>query len=196
MVKADAFGCKGCSACCRGMGASIILTPYDIYQMTTHLGLTFEQLLLQGKIEMNLADGMVLPNLAMTGEEEACSFLNEEGRCQIHSFRPGICRLFPLGRYYDEEGIKYFLQVHECANPNRGKVKVSKWIDLPDLKPNEDFILRWHDLLRNFSDFLRENPDENIAKQLNMRLLKTFYLTPYTEEDFYKQVEKRFDSLM
>ena len=32
MVKADCGDCKGCSACCQGMGSSILLDPYDIYR--------------------------------------------------------------------------------------------------------------------------------------------------------------------
>ena len=35
MVKADCGDCKGCSACCQGMGESIVLDPYDIYRLTT-----------------------------------------------------------------------------------------------------------------------------------------------------------------
>ena len=31
MVKADCQDCKGCSACCHGMGESIMLDPLDIY---------------------------------------------------------------------------------------------------------------------------------------------------------------------
>lgn len=30
MVKAGCNDCKGCSACCHGMGESIVLDPYDI----------------------------------------------------------------------------------------------------------------------------------------------------------------------
>ena len=45
MVKADCQDCKGCSACCRGMGSSIILDPYDIYQLEQGLHLSFEELL-------------------------------------------------------------------------------------------------------------------------------------------------------
>ena len=41
MVKADCQDCKGCSACCRGMGSSIILDPYDIYQLELGLHLYF-----------------------------------------------------------------------------------------------------------------------------------------------------------
>lgn len=56
--------------------------------------------LLANYLELNVVDGMVLPNLKMAGEEEACLFL-KDGRCSIHGYRPGICRLFPLGRIYE-----------------------------------------------------------------------------------------------
>ena len=44
MVKADCGDCKGCSACCQGMGESIILDPYDVYRLTKGLNLSFEAL--------------------------------------------------------------------------------------------------------------------------------------------------------
>lgn len=52
MVKADCGDCKGCSACCQGMGSSILLDPYDIYRLSTGTGLTFEDLL-KDRIELN-----------------------------------------------------------------------------------------------------------------------------------------------
>lgn len=45
MVKADCQDCKGCSACCRGMGSSIILDPYDIYQLELGLHLSLRSCL-------------------------------------------------------------------------------------------------------------------------------------------------------
>lgn len=45
MVKADCKGCEGCSACCRGMGKSIVLDPLDVHRLTTGLGVPFEALL-------------------------------------------------------------------------------------------------------------------------------------------------------
>ena len=71
-------GLPGCSACCRGMGTSIVLDPLDIFRLTTQLEMTFEQLL-QKYAELNVVDGVILPNLKMTGAEEACAFLNAEG---------------------------------------------------------------------------------------------------------------------
>lgn len=99
MVRADCGGCHGCFACCQGMGVSAILDPLDIYRLTVGLSLTFEELM-EDKIELNVADGVILPNLKMSGDDERCAFLDRAGRCSIHPQRPGICRLFPLGRYY------------------------------------------------------------------------------------------------
>ena len=31
MVKAGCDDCRGCSACCHGMGNSIVLDPYDVF---------------------------------------------------------------------------------------------------------------------------------------------------------------------
>ena len=112
LVKADCHDCEGCSACCRGM-ASIVLDPYDVWQLCMGLRKTFEGLM-EEHIELQVVDGVILPKLKMAGEEESCTFLDENGRCSIHLFRPGICRLFPLGRYYEDDGFRYFLQVKEC----------------------------------------------------------------------------------
>lgn len=192
MVKADCGDCKGCSACCQDMGESIILDPYDIYRLTKGLNVSFEALL-DDKIELNVFDGMILPNLKMTGIKAACAFLNEEGRCSIHVIRPGICRLFPLGRYYENDGFQYFLQIHECKNQNRTKVKVKKWIDISDLKQNEKFILAWHDFVSEIQKKMMQVKEDALFKKVNMFLLEQFYVERYNDEDFYKQFDERLE---
>jgi len=194
MVKADCHGCKGCSRCCRGMGNSIILDPYDIYRLQQGLGENLTALLTADKVELGVVDGMILPNLKMVGPEEACAFLNEEGRCSIHSCRPGICRLFPLGRYYEDGDFKYFLQTGECTDTNRSKVKVSKWIDTQGLARNHEFICKWHYFLNELEEMVGDLEDMELGKRLNMLMLQMFYLTPYdVEGDFYKQFEGRME---
>ena len=191
MVKADCNDCKGCSSCCRGMGQSILLDPLDIYHLTAGLHTTFAQLLADA-IELNVVDGVILPNLRMVGEQDACYFLNEKGRCSIHSFRPGICRLFPLGRYYEEHDFKYFLQVHECKNPNKTKVKVKKWIDTPDLQNNQQFIMNWHDFINDVQNRFTSIADEELIKKIDLFILQHFFMESYKEnEDFYEQFQAR-----
>ena len=191
MVRADSGGCEGCFACCRGMGSSIILDPLDMFRLTVNLGMTQEQLL-AGPLELNVVDGIILPNIRMTGRDEACSFLNSEGRCGIHPYRPGFCRLFPLGRLYENRSFRYFLQVHECPRENRSKVKVRRWIDTPDVKEYEKFVNDWHYFLKDLGTGLEKNGNPDIRKTVDMYVLNQFYITPYNSgEGFYPQFYRR-----
>ena len=196
MVKADCHGCQGCSACCRGMGNSVILDPYDMYRLQTGLKKSATELIQQGFLELHVVDGCILPNLRMHGEGEACSFLDRSGRCSVHAFRPGICRLFPLGRYYENGDFKYFLQTGECREKNRSKIKVSKWIDTPEEAKNHAFICDWHKFLKSVEERVTGREDSEEAKRLNMLLLQTFYLAEYREDvDFYTQFYERLGKL-
>ncbi|MDY3918644.1 MAG: YkgJ family cysteine cluster protein [Candidatus Limivivens sp.] len=194
LVKAGCGDCAGCSACCRGMGESIILDPLDVFRLTAGLGITFDELM-ASRVELNVVDGIILPNLKMAGAEEKCSFLNEEGRCSIHPYRPGICRLFPLGRYYENHSFRYFLQVHECRKENRSKVKVRKWIDTPDIRAYEQYITDWHYFLEGLEEMLEQSPDnEALSRNTNLYLLKNFFQKPYDpSRDFYPQFDKRME---
>lgn len=190
MVKADCAGCMGCSKCCEGMGNSIILDPYDVYNLTLGLNKSFEELLQMQAIELNIADGIILPNLSMS-QGEKCFFLNSEGRCSIHKIRPGLCRLFPLGRFYENGDYKYFLQIHECAMKNRSKIKVEKWIDIKESKKNHKFINCWHQIINEVEEIINSSVDDEFRKRINMILLNTFYLRKYEEVDFYSQFDFR-----
>lgn len=192
MVKADCHGCRGCHKCCTGMGDSVILDPYDMWRIQKGLGASLQELLGAGRLELHVVDGCILPNLAMQGAEEACGFLDEAGRCSIHAFRPGVCRLFPLGRYYEDGDFRYFLQKGECSAANPSKVKVSKWVDTPEPGKYHDFICAWHYLLKELEEAVRGQEDSEHARALNMGLLEIFYLeTNAGEEDFYGMFEKK-----
>ncbi len=191
MVRADCGDCKGCFACCTGMGRSIVLDPLDVYRLTSNLHRNFQELM-AGPLELNVVDGIILPNLKMCGPDERCAFLNQEGRCAIHKFRPGFCRIFPLGRLYENRSFSYFLQIHECRKENRSKVKVRKWIDTPDVGKYEQYIKDWHYFLKDLQEMLKASGDEGTARKINMYLLNCFFVTPYREgEEFYLQFYER-----
>lgn len=206
MVKMGCDDCSGCSDCCIGMGNSILLDPYDIYQMTKNLNRSFDELMSRnpdgeetstGVIGLDVVDGLILPHLNMTGTKECCSFLNEEGRCGIHSFRPGFCRLFPLGRIYENGTFCYFHQIHECRKTHRTKVKVNKWLGIPNLKKYERFVLDWHDFLEIVRAEVGGSSDGHAVKQTGLSLLYVFYRKPYDfQRDFYEQFYEKLEQLI
>lgn len=195
MVRAACNDCEGCHFCCEDMGESIVLDPLDMYQLTRGLGVSFEQLL-QDKIELHVVDGMILPNLKMSGITNCCAFLNEEGRCSIHQFRPGICKLFPLGRIYEDGKLTYFLQMDGCKKENRSKIKVSKWLDTPELKKNQQYLIDWHAFRKQMEAIISDTQDETTVKTITMFLLNTFFVNPYDmEKDFYQQFYERMNKI-
>lgn len=189
MVKVGCHDCNGCSSCCEGMGDSILLDPYDVFMLSTNLGGTFEELL-KGPVELHSEQGLILPNLKMAGEGEQCSFLDDAGRCSIHSFRPGICRLFPLGRNYEGDSLQYFLLKDACPAPNKTKMKVEKWIADGNVKKYHQFLIDWHKMTKQFRAELATY-EEQQAKQLTMVFLNLFYMKAYESGDFFTEFYER-----
>lgn len=190
MVKLGCNECEGCSDCCRQVGNSIVLDPWDIFMLQKNLSQNFEEML--GEIlELHVVDGVVLPNLKLRQNGEGCVFLNEEGRCGIHAFRPGFCRLFPLGRLYENQSFVYFLQTGECKKERRTKVKISKWLGIAPLAAYEKFICQWHYLLKGIQQAAKGMEEQELRKW-SLYFLQEFFVRPYDTEDFYIQFESRY----
>ena len=188
MVKADTCGCNGCSDCCKDVGDLVVLTPFDIYEMTTYLNTDFDKLL-GDKILLRENNKITLPYLKMQDENKNCSFLDKNGRCTIHSKRPNICRLFPLGRVYQDNDFKYFLQVDNCPEEELKDVKVADWINIENYNENKKFILEWYKFIKALTFRLKFVRDEKEIAHINEILLDNFYRVKI-DNDFYKSFEE------
>ncbi|MCQ2543891.1 MAG: YkgJ family cysteine cluster protein [Lachnospiraceae bacterium] len=163
--------CKGCSKCCQNMGKSIIVDPWDVKKLKARLNTNFDGLL-QMILELNMVDGLLLPNIKMQENTDACVFLNNNGRCNIHEDRPGFCRMFPLGRLYEGDDFFYINQVHECTYKDKEKIKIKKWIDVDDIDAYENFQKEWHNFLTEKRKEIIKNPDN--IKDICMEVLKYY----------------------
>ena len=117
-------------------------------------------------------------NLRMDGEKEQCVFLNEQGRCRIHAMRHGLCRVFPLGRIYEESRIRYFLQMDACQKPGRSKVKVGKWLDTPQMERYERFLMDWHEARKEMEKQVKDGIGEQEAKTIQHVFVKSVFIKP------------------
>lgn len=195
MVQADCKGCDGCWKCCSGMGNSIVLDPYDVFLLVTGLSVSTETLF-SNNLELHVVDGIILPNLKMKKDSDCCVFLDSNHRCSIHSFRPGLCRLFPLGRYYEKNTFSYFLQTKECAKTDRDYIKVKNWLGIQNLREYESYICTWHNFLKEVSDNYFKNHDDDYLRQMNLLILKVFFMTPYdTNKTFFAQFYERLEQI-
>ena len=190
MARIGCNDCKGCHTCCENMGDSVVLTPYDVHVLSVYLNMSVDNLF-QDWISLSMVDGLLQPSMAMNGAGETCRALDEEGRCSIHAIRPGICRLFPLGRQYMDGGIKYFVLENACPAPCKTKVKIAKWVERPEFKEHEEFLLKWHDFKKLCLKKLAESSDETYHKQVLMYVLQLFFRKPYTPGSFYEEFLER-----
>lgn len=189
LAKLPCNGCAGCSSCCHDVENTIILDPFDAWQLTANLECSFADLLNKGIVELRTVDGMILPNLRIL-PKGGCVFLNEMGRCIIHDFRPGFCRLFPLGRLYEDGRFSYILQVHECSSPQKAKTRIRDWISIPESNKYNEFVLSWHNYCKNIQSSLEGKSDQE-AKDICMGVLQKFFLTDYN--DFYAEIKERLE---
>ena len=190
IVKADARGCKNCAWCCEDMCDTIFLDPYDIYSLCRGLGKDYSDLLSEEYIVIGLHNLISMPHIKDRGT--GCGFLSETKRCSVHSFRPGICRLFPMGRYYHDDTFSYILQTHGCKMEERDEVRVCDWIGIKDLDAYEEYVLKWHGVIKRISDFMKEPAEPGVKPGIHEQFLNHFYERAYDlSEDFYPQIYER-----
>ena len=215
LVRIASPRCKGCGKCCKDMGESIRLDPYDIHLLTAVTERSFDELLQDKVIGLHVDEGIILPHMAMrekdgsSGEagDSACYFLGLGNECTIHDARPGMCRLFPLGRNYRPDGdFDYFLVENACDIPGRSKVRISDWLGIRDLASYTAFVSAWHGLLGKCRAAIRAaataaaaeeggaaDGGSSYASAVSSFLLKVFYQTPFPAEDkaFYEAFRTR-----
>jgi Fe-S-cluster containining protein len=181
-----------------------------MYMLTKGTGKTFTDMI-EREIEIRLVDGLILPNLMQhhesdeTGErsdrEDAldllsgdhCPFLSQAGRCSIHPFRPGMCRLYPMGRYYTEGGFRYILQKDECTEREKTSVLLQDWLGIENQARYERYILDWHDFKGQAEEslhILTQKSRESVTRYI----LQIFFVHPYEVKlDFYAQYDARME---
>ena len=149
MAKLGCNDCEGCSDCCRDRAAGITLDKWDVSRLKEGLGMDFDTLLSGNYIDITMVDGVLLPVLGKKADADECVFLGDDGRCRIHNYRPGICRMFPLARLYHEDGsFSYFMQEGECERGTGVKIKISKWLGVGNTVKYEQSVRSYHDALK------------------------------------------------
>ena len=190
IARISSSACEGCGECCRGMGESIELDPYDSLQLAAGLNKRFADLI-NNEIALHSENGIILPHIAMKGGNDACSFLGKDGRCTIHPFRPGICRLYPLSRKYLDEGIRYFIQPDVCPGHSLVKVRIRSYLQIQEYSRYEGFKWNWFRFLKDAEDTAISDADPSLRTKLGLFILETFFLRPYSNGDFYSIFDKR-----
>ena len=90
-------GTEGCPANCCKNGPHIVLNPYEIALICGASKMSYEDLL--DVVETDRVNGFPL---VMLPRDPQCHFWTGRG-CRIYDARPLACRLFPLGRVFEDD---------------------------------------------------------------------------------------------
>jgi Fe-S-cluster containining protein len=103
VARQQTFGylCRACSRCCHGK--IIQVNPYEIARLARNLGIGTSEFRSKWTEE---GKGTVLARTA----DDTCVFLGRGG-CTVHSDRPLVCRLYPLGRRFAPDGSESWLEL-------------------------------------------------------------------------------------
>ncbi len=95
-------GVKCFTACCGGI--KIVLTPYDILQLTKRLNIPAHEFL-HKFTEPTYLEKTDMPGviIKLNEEDKKCPFVTPEG-CTVYSDRPTACRYYPVGMADFHEG--------------------------------------------------------------------------------------------
>ncbi|NTW68678.1 MAG: YkgJ family cysteine cluster protein [Chlorobiaceae bacterium] len=102
--QAFSFSCNCCGQCCRAK--KIQVNPYETARLARNLGISATEF-----IARYTADN---GSFLRFDDNNICIFLSLEG-CSVHTDRPLVCRLYPLGRHVNEVGNEWFSELEPEA---------------------------------------------------------------------------------
>jgi len=107
-ARREEFGyvCRACSRCCQHK--VIQVNPYEVARLARLKGMSTGEF--RAACTEN-GDGAILKR---TDDSDTCIFLGAKG-CSVHSDRPLVCRLYPLGRHVAADGSEEW--VHIAPHP-------------------------------------------------------------------------------
>lgn len=198
------FHCTQCGACCINR-EDILLTPKDVFRMAKELQMT-QKGFVEKHCDIYVGSDSRIPlvHLQPSGKDKHCPLLQNK-HCIVHSVKPTVCALFPLGRgmrFKDEQQeafeFSYFLQEIDCGDRSE-EFTVREWLARFGMQPEDEFSIQWMLFVSKLSKFLREA--EKHCKQTVMEMLWSYcfvilFFDYSMRKDFISQFQQRMNSII
>jgi len=201
------FKCRECGKCCTNRD-DILLTARDLFNIANYLGRPIERII-KRYCEVYIGDSSRIPivRLKPDGLENACPLLRNK-RCIVHSVKPTVCALFPLGRMaampHEEAEIsdvirpQYFLQPIKCGTHTEINT-VQSWLEKFGIPVEDEFYSQWTAaimyLAGYFIDLEGHNTDDFVLNRLWNITFMLMYVCYDTDSDFMTQFRSRVQEL-
>jgi hypothetical protein len=183
------FGCDCCGECCKNRG-DILLNAYDIMRLQEYLDISFQELLFT-YCELYIGNNSGLP-LVRLRTDARCPFLLHK-KCYVQDAKPAVCALFPLGRIYDGEQVRYFLQESRCGT-GMEEHTLQEWLE-PLGPESEKCCILWGSLLREGVIAMKQIEEENgdLVEAIQDLMVTLMYDSYDGKGDPARQIQERID---
>ena len=207
---AFAFKCRTCGRCCKNRD-DILLTTRDLYNIAHTLGKTMEDVVKQYcKVHIGQHSRIPVVRLRPVGAEQVCPLLRDK-RCSVHTAKPVICALYPLGRailvHMPEDGVEwpekivptYVLQSNICGNRNHTHT-VRSWLEQFGIPVEDEFYVMWTKLLAELTGmilrFEAAHASEKILQHIWEAVFAVLYVNCDAEKELIPQFQENTSALM
>ena len=182
-------GTGGCASNCCRSGAPIVLNPYEISLICRESGMSYEDLL--DIVDTDRAEGFPL---VMLPRDPACHFWTKQG-CSIYLARPLACRLFPIGRVYDDAQSRFVLpgrNLCEGLAPEPART-VGDYLKKQDTAQHISMADRWIEFVNEIERLqLPDKPVTSVAFHLFVYSPDTPPVPSSANADAITSLEERF----
>ncbi len=168
----------------------ILLNGYDIMRLQEYLDISLQELLFT-YCELYIGNTSGLPVVRLRTEAR-CPFLLHK-KCYVQDAKPAVCALFPLGRIYDGEQIRYFLQESRCGT-GMEEHTLQEWLE-PLGSESEKCCILWSSLLKEGVMAMKQIKEENgdIVEAIQDLMVTLMYDSYDSKEDPARQIQERID---
>ena len=200
------FRCTMCGKCCIHRD-DILLNPRDLFNIAKELDCTPVDVATK-YCEGYIGQDSRLPivRLKPQGKDERCPLL-KGARCSVHSAKPTVCALFPLGRLikYDSsqpgvvtpDMIGYVVQKVSCGD-KRQEHTVRDWLAKFNIPLEDAFFIKWQKFVVEAHfvvvEMEKKLSESTFGKVINFILTLVYFNYDMTKE-FYPQFAANADAM-
>ena len=203
------FHCDQCGKCCTYRD-DIILSPMDIFKMARELKITPVDFYHESCV-FNIGEHTRMPivRLGSVGKDYHCVLLKNH-KCSVHTVKPAVCGMFPLGRYmsfekdtYDQADfainkVKYLLQPPDCGDDSEEHT-VREWLSGFDINLEDEVFVEWQKAISRFGNKIKElekKQDMLTMMEIWFVVRVVLYLQYDTSKDFLPQFKNNAEHLL
>lgn len=176
------FSCKACGDCCRKRSEPIMLTGYDIFRIATELKIEPIEVI-KKYTRGYVGNNSKLPVVVLKERPDGSCSLLRNGKCMVHSNKPMVCAIYPLGRFYltEEEKFGYFQQNITCGTDEQHTLK--EWLDKFKIHDWDKASSLWVTVITKLAEQTSKQTDPKAIEALANKLAIPLYYDYNTESD-------------